>query len=107
MCGKLQEKSDSAFWCQETPNVSHAPKTLKKGENMNAEFKIGGIHCKSCIALIKMNIEEIKGISEISGNNDKGTLKVKYDEKTAKLTDIIKAIEQDGYKVESYKESKN
>ncbi len=73
---------------------------------MKAEFKISGIHCKSCIALIKMNVEEIKGVSEIQGDNDKGTLKLTYDENKAKLADIIKAIEQDGYKVESHKESK-
>ncbi len=70
---------------------------------METEFKIKGIHCDNCITLIRMNIEELRGIKEIKADKAKNTVTVSYNEKQANLREIIKKIEQDGYKVEGYK----
>jgi len=73
---------------------------------MKAELKISGIHCKSCIALIKMNINELKGIKKIENKNGNDTITVEFNDKETKTREIIKSIEKDGYKVESIKETK-
>jgi copper chaperone CopZ len=66
---------------------------------MKEEFKISGIHCNSCISLIKMNIEELDGIKEIKGDEKANTVLVNFDEKITNEKEIIKKIEIDGYKV--------
>jgi Cu+-exporting ATPase len=66
---------------------------------MITEFKVGGIHCASCIKIIKMNLEEIKGIISIEGNEKTGLFTIKYNEKLTNAKEIAKKIEQDGYKV--------
>ncbi|VVB75242.1 putative copper-exporting P-type ATPase A [uncultured archaeon] len=83
------------------PNPSHYPSTLLEnhGGNMIAEFKVTGMHCNSCMALIKMNLGELKGISEVSGDFGKGNVKVVFDEKLTEVNEIVRRIEQDGYKV--------
>jgi len=81
-------------------------KQLTGGKNMKAELKISGIHCKSCIALIKMNINELKGIKKIENKNGNDTITVEFNDKETKTREIIKSIEKDGYKVESIKETK-
>lgn len=74
---------------------------------MNTEFKIAGIHCNGCLALIKMSIEELKGIKEIKVNKTKNKVIVSYNEKQTSVEEIIKKIEQSGYKVERHKCYKN
>ena len=71
---------------------------------MKAEFKVNGMHCASCPKLIAMNVEEINGVKKVSANEKKGIVEVDYDEKKAKVNDIVKKIETDGYKVVNFKE---
>jgi copper chaperone CopZ len=66
---------------------------------MIAEFKVTGMHCNSCLSLIKMSVQELEGIADVSGDQDKGIVKVVFDEKTASVKDIVKKVEQEGYKV--------
>ena len=73
---------------------------------MKAEFKISGIHCKSCIALIKMNIEELSGIKSVEKGSKEDLLRVDFDDKKVNVKDIISKIESDEYKVVSHSEKK-
>lgn len=68
---------------------------------MIAEFKVTGMHCGSCATLIRMNLEDIKGVSKVEAD-DKGNVKVGFDEKKTAVKDMVKAIEADGYKVASH-----
>ncbi|MBS3061069.1 MAG: heavy-metal-associated domain-containing protein [Candidatus Diapherotrites archaeon] len=73
---------------------------------MKTVFSVSGMHCKSCIAVIKMNVGDLNGISEVSGDPDKGWVSVGFDEKKTRVEDIVKKIEQDGYKVTRFEEKK-
>ncbi len=67
---------------------------------MKTEFKVSGMHCKSCIAVISMNIEELPGITAVFGDPEKGVVQVTFDEKKATHSEIVKKIEESGsYKV--------
>lgn len=69
------------------------------GETMIYELKVSGMHCESCISLIRMGLEEINGVSKVSGDSKKGIVQVVFDEKVVNISDIVKKIEQEGYKV--------
>jgi len=69
---------------------------------MITEFKVGGMHCNSCVALIKMSVNELEGITDVSGDQGKGFIRVSFDESQAKVKEIVKKIEQEGYKVTGY-----
>lgn len=60
------------------------------------EFKVEGIHCPSCIALIKMGLSDLKGVEEVKGNEKQKTVQVKFDEKKTNEKEISKIIEQEG-----------
>ena len=66
---------------------------------MKAEFKVSGMHCDSCVAIIKMDLEEIEGIKKITGDYQKGKVSVEYDEKKTNINEIARVIEKAGYKV--------
>jgi len=65
---------------------------------MISEFKVSGIHCKSCIALIKMNIEELPGIADIATDDKNNIVRVNFDQSATDVKSIIKRIESGGYK---------
>ncbi|MBI3273786.1 MAG: heavy-metal-associated domain-containing protein [Candidatus Colwellbacteria bacterium] len=65
----------------------------------NLHINIEGMHCGSCAVGIQMLLSQTEGVksAEVSYENKKGT--VEFD--TAKVTrdEIVKAIEELGYKV--------
>jgi copper chaperone CopZ len=73
---------------------------------MKTEFKVSGMHCNSCIALIKMDLEEMPGVREVKGDYQKGTILVDYDEKKANVKTMPSKIEGNGYKVLTQKNVK-
>jgi len=75
------------------------PALKNQGGNMIAELRVIGMHCASCVALIKMNLGELKGISEVSGEFEKENIKVAFDEKLIGVKEIVQGIEQGEYKV--------
>ncbi|MEM4397138.1 MAG: heavy-metal-associated domain-containing protein [Candidatus Woesearchaeota archaeon] len=62
---------------------------------MKKTLKINGMHCKSCVSLIKMALEE-KGVK---ANVAIGKADVDYDDKKISIDEIKKIIENEGYKV--------
>jgi copper ion binding protein len=64
------------------------------------ELNVKGMHCKSCEMLIEDSVSEIKGVSHVKAHLTKNKVSVKFDESKAKIEDIKKAIESEGYKVE-------
>ena len=73
---------------------------------MITEMKVTGMHCNSCVALIKMSVQELEGITDVTGSQETGTINVSYDEGSANIKEIIKKIEQEGYKVTNYGKKK-
>lgn len=68
------------------------------GKTKTSEFKVSGIHCKSCIALIKMNIEELPGIADIAADEKSSIVRVAFDQSATDAKSIIQKIESGGYK---------
>lgn len=69
---------------------------------MITEFSVSGMHCNSCLALIKMSVQELEGIIDVTGSQENNTVRVSYNEKEVDVKDIVKKIEQEGYKVKNY-----
>jgi Cd2+/Zn2+-exporting ATPase len=66
-----------------------------------AVFKVGGLHCTSCVMNIDGTLEDLDGVTESSTSYAKGETVVKYDaEKTdeAKLAEAIRGV---GYEVQA------
>ncbi|MEM3374311.1 MAG: heavy-metal-associated domain-containing protein [Candidatus Woesearchaeota archaeon] len=62
---------------------------------MKKTMIINGMHCKSCVSLIKIALEE-KGVK---ANVVIGKADVEFDDKKISFEDIKKIIEDEGYKV--------
>ncbi|MBW3022794.1 sulfite exporter TauE/SafE family protein, partial [Candidatus Woesearchaeota archaeon] len=60
-------------------------------------LSIKGMHCKSCESLLKTKIEEIKGVKEFSADHTTGKGYVKLSSPKAKISNIIRKIEEAGY----------
>ena len=62
------------------------------------QFSIEGMHCGSCAAGIKMVLDNTDGVLNASCDWDSKSGEVEYDEERIKLEDILKVIEELGYK---------
>lgn len=60
-------------------------------------FQIDGMHCGSCETLIKDELAEIQGITDIQVNYKTGKGMLKLDSQKSNTTDIIAAISNAGY----------
>ena len=65
------------------------------------QFNIEGMHCGSCAAGIKMVLDNTDGVLSASADWDSKSGEVEYDEEKIKLEDILKTIEELGYKATS------
>ncbi len=71
------------------------------------EFKIKGMHCASCVAVIEKSLMKNNGVKEVSVNLADENAYVSYDPKIIDEKNLIKSIEQRGYKVVLDKEKKD
>lgn len=62
------------------------------------KFSIEGMHCGSCAAGIQMVVQNLDGVVKASASWDNKNGEVEFDEDKVKLDDILKAIEELGYK---------
>ncbi len=65
------------------------------------KLKIDGMHCTSCETLIKDELGEVKGVSDIIVNAKSGEGSVIVDTEMSSLNDLISAVEKAGYKAVS------
>ena len=64
----------------------------------NVQFSIEGMHCGSCAAGIKMVLDNTGGVLNATADWDSKSGGVEYDDEKIKLEDILKVIEELGYK---------
>ena len=62
------------------------------------KFSLEGMHCGSCAAGIQMVVQNLEGVVKASASWDNKNGEVEFDEDKVKLEDILKAIEELGYK---------
>lgn len=62
---------------------------------MKANLKVKGMHCKSCVSIIKMALEE----NDVKADVTIGNVKVDFDEKKISIEKIKELIKKEGYEV--------
>jgi Cu+-exporting ATPase len=63
-------------------------------------LKIEGMHCSSCEQIIKEELAELPGVTEVSVDSKLGSGELVLDQEKNNPDDVIKAIEKAGYKAE-------
>ena len=61
------------------------------------ELNIKGMHCNSCVMLIKDALDETKGVSDAKVDLKKNNAVVSFDEKAVTEKQIIEIIKKEGY----------
>lgn len=64
------------------------------------KMTIKGMHCESCIKLIKMNFEDLNGIKNSSIDLKSGRASVDFDEGLTNKKEIAEAVRKAGYSAE-------
>lgn len=62
------------------------------------KFDIEGMHCGACAAGIQMYLSNTEGVKSVSVDYDAKKAEVEYDEEKIKEADIMKNVEELGYK---------
>lgn len=63
-------------------------------------LKITGMHCTSCAMNIDFDLEDLQGIKTAKTNYAKQRCEVEFDDKKISIKDILKQVEETGYKAE-------
>jgi copper chaperone CopZ len=83
------------------------PTTLIVGNNWECTFAdeplrtsipVKGMHCSSCVSMIKKAVLRVAGVESVAVNLDSGLVVVEYDSSQS-LSDVINAITRMGYKI--------
>ena len=61
------------------------------------KFKAEGMHCQSCEILVKEELGELPGVSEVTVDHTTGEGSLSLDESLSSQDDIIAAIKNAGY----------
>lgn len=62
---------------------------------MKTSLKINGMHCKSCVNLIKLVLEE----NNVKANVEIGKADIEFNEKQTSLDKIKEIIKEQGYEI--------
>ncbi len=76
----------------------------RKYMNIKETFSISGMSCANCAARIEKQLNKLDGIEKAVVNFASGKALVEYDSSKIETDDIIKAIEELGYKAENDKD---
>lgn len=61
-------------------------------------FNIDGMHCGACAAGIEMFLSNTEGVTKAKVDYDAKKAEVEYDDAKLKDTDIVKTVEEAGFK---------
>ena len=68
------------------------------------KFKIEGMHCSACAMNIDFDLEEIAGIKKVNTKYASEICEVEFDENKITEIEIIKKVNDIGYKAKKYLE---
>lgn len=66
-------------------------------ETKTVRVKTTGMHCQSCVMLVKMNLEDIEGVRSVKVDLAAGMSEVGYDPDLVTVDGVVAAIESAGY----------
>ncbi len=69
------------------------------GEKEKLKLNVKGMHCASCVSMVKKTVRKISGIESVSVNLQAATVEVSCDSASSRRSDIVEAIERMGYTV--------
>ena len=67
----------------------------------SATFKIEGMHCDGCARTIKALISAEPGVQAAEVSFKDGQARILYDPQTTREDQLVKAVEQGGYRVQA------
>lgn len=70
-------------------------------EMTTARLTTTGLHCQSCSMLVKMNVEDLPGVTRVESDFRTGMTEVEFDRDQVGVDDIIAAIVAAGYGAEA------
>jgi len=73
--------------------------TVTAGEKEKKVLKVKGIHCSSCVSMIRKTVRKIDGVEEAQVNLETGQVTVVFDSTKRPVKDVVTAINKMGYKV--------
>ena len=62
-------------------------------------LNVEGMHCQSCVSMIRKTVRKVPGVESVSVELDKGLVEVKCDSAGVRREMITQAIERMGYDV--------
>lgn len=65
--------------------------------NSRVELKVEGMTCQGCVRSVTKKLSGVAGVSDAAVDLDAGKATVSYDDSTAKVEDLIAAVEQIGF----------
>lgn len=66
---------------------------------MKKEFKVNGMHCKSCETILSESIGEEQGVNKVTASTKEGKVTVDFDDKKITQDKIKSIIKKEGYEV--------
>src|SRR3990172_4318748 len=75
------------------------PSVIAAGEREKTVLKVKGMHCASCVSMIKKSVKKVDGVEEASVSLATGEVTILFDPAKKPLENIVKAVTKMGYKV--------
>jgi copper chaperone len=77
------------------------------GEKEKLKLTVQGMHCTSCVSMVKKSVRKISGVESVSVDLDSGTVEVVCDSASTRCEAVAHAIQRMGYKVLDSDSTKN
>jgi copper ion binding protein len=65
-----------------------------------ATLRVRGITCVDCVSRIATGLRRLPGVAKVTGNLERGSVKVVFDPGKVPVAEIVRAVEDTGYRVE-------
>ncbi len=78
-----------------------ASSTLLAGEKEKTVLKVKGMHCPSCVSMIKKTVKKIEGVEDATIDLKAGEVTLLFEPEKKPIQGVVKAINKMGYKVVS------
>lgn len=81
------------------PDTAQKTLTINKKYEKNIDILISGMSCTGCEATIKYYVKKLPGVVKVNSDYKTGKANIEYDSSKTKYSDIVKAINNTGYKI--------
>ncbi len=71
------------------------------GDDDHLSLNVNGMHCQSCVSMIRKTVRKVPGVESVSIDLEKGLVSVECDSADVRRVMISEAIEKMGYDVVS------